>query len=167
MLRYSGICLVRDTRSGCWTTDWPRLPMPMAPLSCSLRPLIDSRTLGNTFTDVAVPVWVAKPWLLDDMDMTGTAGGTDYGTVLSATVTIVDDGHPLAAGLSGEVTVNSGGRTMSFGVPGGDAAIVSTAAEVSLYVRLRRRWDTRRWFGGGRVPCALVCLQYRSAGLDG
>ena len=89
---------------------------------------IHSYTLGNTFTDVAVPVWVAKPWLLDDMDMTGTAGGTDYGTVLSATVTIVDDGHPLAAGLSGEVTVNSGGRTMSFGVPGGDAAIVSTAA---------------------------------------
>ncbi|MCP3975163.1 MAG: sulfatase-like hydrolase/transferase, partial [bacterium] len=89
---------------------------------------IHSYTLGDTFADVAAPVWVAKPWLLDDMDMTGPAGGIDYGTVRSSTITIVDSGHPLSAGLNGDVAVNAGGRTMSFGVPGGSGEIVSTAA---------------------------------------
>ncbi|MCP3997623.1 MAG: hypothetical protein GY722_21570 [bacterium] len=89
---------------------------------------IHSYTLGDTFADVAGPVWVAKPWLLDDMNMTGPAGGIDYGTVRSSTITIVDSGHPLSAGLNGDVAVNAGGRTMSFGVPGGSGLIVSTAA---------------------------------------
>ena len=88
---------------------------------------INSNVLGATFRDVAQPVWVAKPWSLDDMLMTGTASGVDYGTLSSATIAITDATHPLAAGRSGTITVTTGSRTMSYGVPGGDGTVVATA----------------------------------------
>ena len=88
----------------------------------------NSNVLGSTFKSVSTPVWVSKPWLLDDMGMTGTSAGTDYGTVSASQVTITDPAHPLAAGLSGTVTVTPASRLMQFGVPGGDGATVSTVA---------------------------------------
>ncbi len=88
----------------------------------------NSNVLGSTFKSVAIPVWVSKPWLLDDMGMTGTSAGTDYGTASASQVTITDPAHPLAAGLSGTVTVTPASRLMQFGVPGGDGATVSTVA---------------------------------------
>jgi hypothetical protein len=88
---------------------------------------ISSYTLGNTFAGVSQPVWVAKPWSLDDMGMTGTAPGTDYGITRSAFITVAEPGHPLAALLDGDVTVTPSARTMSFGVPAGDGLTVLTA----------------------------------------
>ena len=48
---------------------------------------------------------MAKPYLLDDMLMTGTVADVDYGSVSSASVVITNNAHPLSAGLSGAVTV--------------------------------------------------------------
>jgi hypothetical protein len=88
---------------------------------------INSTVLGAALETVAVPVWVAKPYSLDDMGMTGSNAGVDYGTTKSNMVTIVDDAHPLAAGFSGDVVVASAARTLSWGLPAGGAAIVATS----------------------------------------
>ncbi len=96
----------------------------------------NSNVLGSTFKSVAIPVWVSKPWLLDDMGMTGTSAGTDYGTVSASQVTIVDPAHPLAAGLSGTVTVTPASRLMQFGVPGGDGDHGADRREDTDHVRL-------------------------------
>lgn len=89
---------------------------------------VSSHAVGDTFRDVQQPVWVAKPWSLDDMAMTGTTANTDYGTVKSAVVTVAEPAHPLAAGLGGDVAITSSAKTMSYGEPGGGATIVTTAA---------------------------------------
>ena len=89
---------------------------------------VASNVVGSTFRDVGVPVWMAKPYLLDDMGMTGTAAGADYGNAPAATVTIATPAHPMAAGLTGEVAVTTSVLEMSFGVPGAAATIVATAA---------------------------------------
>jgi hypothetical protein len=89
---------------------------------------VNANAVGTDFRDVPVPVWVAKPFLFDDMGMTGTSNNTDYGTTKASTITIVDPAHPLAAGLSGDVTVTSGNRSISFGIPGADADVVATVA---------------------------------------
>lgn len=88
---------------------------------------VKSFLVGSAFEDVAVPVWVAKPWSLDDMKMTGTVADTDFGSLVTDTTTIVDAAHPLATGLSGAVTISAPAQRMSFGVPGPAADIVSTA----------------------------------------
>ena len=92
---------------------------------------IHSYTLGSTLKAAGVPVWVAKPWLLDDMGMAGLVGGVDFGSVSSSSVTVVDVGHPLAGGLSGVVEVTGSSQAMSFGVPGGDGVVVTSAAGVA------------------------------------
>ena len=73
------------------------------------------------------PVWMAKPYLFDDMLMTGPVADVDYGSVSSASVAITDAAHPLAAGLSGTVTVTTANDTKSFGVPGPAADVMATA----------------------------------------
>ena len=87
----------------------------------------DANTLRARLRDVPQPVWMAKPYLLDDMLMTGPAADVDYGNVVSASVAITNAAHPLAAGLSGTVTVTTANHTKSFGVPGPAADVVATA----------------------------------------
>lgn len=85
---------------------------------------VTSSTIGNTFTDVAVPVLLWETWLYDDMEMCGSTSDTDYGTDEGATaVTIAASSHPLAAGLSGTVTT---GQACGWGVPASSADIVAT-----------------------------------------
>ncbi len=87
-----------------------------------------SNVVGAQFRDVAAPVWMAKPFLLDDMGMTGTAANVDYGTVSSATVSIATPTHPMAAGLAGTVVITTPTFDQSFGVPGPTARVITTAA---------------------------------------
>ena len=89
---------------------------------------VSSWAVGSAFRDVAEPVWVAKPWSLDDMALTGPVPDSDYGTVPSDSVFLVDAAHPAAAGLSGTVSITPSPKTMSFGEPGAAATVVSTAA---------------------------------------
>ena len=88
---------------------------------------VNSNVLRATFAPAAVPVWVAKPWSLDDMGMTATVSGTDYGTTSASEVTIVDETHPLAAGYTGVVVVTPTLKTLSWGLPAVAAQIVATA----------------------------------------
>ena len=86
---------------------------------------VSTGVLGSTLKNLAQAVWLAKPYLLDDMGVTGPVALTDYGFVSTATVDIVDSSHPLAGGLTGSVTVTSAAREASYGVPGAAAQIVA------------------------------------------
>jgi hypothetical protein len=88
---------------------------------------INSTVVGDKFAAVAAPVWVAKPWSLDDMGMTGASAGTDFGTTRSDIVAIVDDAHPLAGGFTGDVVVSSAPKSLSWGLPAGAGTVVATS----------------------------------------
>lgn len=87
----------------------------------------------KSLAGVSVPVWVAKPYLFDDFGLTGPVAGTDYGDKPGSALTIADPAHPLAAGRTGTVTIQSGGR-VSWGRPAAAAAIVARAgADASVF----------------------------------
>ena len=107
---------------------------------------VNANTLRAKLRDVTQPVWMAKPYLLDDMLMTGPVADVDYGNVSSASVAITDAAHPLAAGLSGTVTVTTANHTKSFGVPGPAADVVATATggQPPSSIRPGTRWSAAR-----------------------
>ena len=84
--------------------------------------------LGTTFRDVAVPVVIWKPYLYDDMKMTGTVANTDFGTVTPVNSIDIVGGspHPLAAGGPRTVTLTSAGVRLPFGQPASGASVVGT-----------------------------------------
>jgi len=75
---------------------------------------------------VAVPVWVAKPYLFDDFGLTGPTPGADYFDQPGSQLSITAPGHPMAAGRTGTVTLQSGGR-LSVGRPAAAATVVARA----------------------------------------
>jgi hypothetical protein len=64
--------------------------------------------------------------LLDDLGMTGTTSGTDYGTATSQTLSIVNAAHPMAAGLTGTQTVVSVASGFTWGKPNVNAIKIAT-----------------------------------------
>lgn len=90
---------------------------------------VTSGDVGNIFRDTAVPVILWENALLDDMEM---VSGNGYGTGSDnqGEITIVNNSHPLAAGLSaGDLTVTSGNNTTlnySYGEPLGSAILIAT-----------------------------------------
>ena len=83
---------------------------------------------ANTkFKTVAVPVVVLEPQFFDDMGMTGLTSGTNFGSTASQTqVTITTTSHPMAAGLTGNVTVVSAASTLGWGQPNANGVKVAT-----------------------------------------
>jgi len=83
---------------------------------------VKGRTVGSIFREVAVPVLLWEHEILDDMDMT-----TSQGTLSKQTqADIVDAAHPMAAGLSGTVTVLDPRDYITWGVPTAAADVVAT-----------------------------------------
>jgi hypothetical protein len=86
-----------------------------------------SGDVNTKFRDTPVPVVCLEQGLFDDFRMTATVSGTDYGTTASqATLTITDSNGPLAAGLTGDVPLASGLKTVYWGKPAASASIVAT-----------------------------------------
>jgi hypothetical protein len=83
----------------------------------------DSNAVANKYRDVAVPVIVIEPALFDNMGMTG---GDDFGEDNGTQVTIVMAGHPMAAGLTGNVAVLTMTATLSWGAPSAAAQRVAS-----------------------------------------
>jgi hypothetical protein len=94
--------------------------------------------VANKFRHVAVPVVTWEFDLLDDQGMTGTVSGTDFGTAATQTqLTITAGAHPMAAGLSGNVSVVSAASTFTWGKPNANAvkvaALISDATRASIF----------------------------------
>jgi hypothetical protein len=79
---------------------------------------VESTTVANRYRNVAVPVISLEYSLFDDMGMTGTVDGTDFGEDGgNSQINILDGAHPLAAGLTGVVTVVNAAANMGWGSP--------------------------------------------------
>lgn len=100
---------------------------------------ITSTNVAAKFRTVAAPVILWESALLDDMGMTGTISGTDYGTTTAQTQATIsptacnratmytaavgygDGCQDMAAGLTGTVSILKSAGTVSWGKPGTNA----------------------------------------------
>jgi hypothetical protein len=88
---------------------------------------VTASNVTNKFRYVAVPVVSWEFDILDDMLMTSTVSG-NFGTT-STTQTllnIINQTHPLAAGLSGSLQVATTATNYTYGVPPTGAVIIAT-----------------------------------------
>ena len=122
---------------------------------------VDSNVLGSTLRYVQQPVWVSKPWLLDDMKMTGRTANVDYGTNSSESVVIARDSHPLAAGLSGSVLVTPSNKVKSFGAPRPSAIVIATS--VGAPTTFVYQPGAEMVGGEGAAGCRLAMSVFRNA----
>lgn len=84
-------------------------------------------SVGTKFRTVTVPVITWESGLFFNMGMTGS-GNKDFGTKTNQTqISITNPTHPLAAGLSGNVTVVTSSGTFDWGKPNTNASSVGTA----------------------------------------
>ncbi len=89
---------------------------------------VQSSQVGSKFRDVAVPFVTWEAWLYDDMKMTGTGKDVGYGRITDQShLDFVAPGHPLAAGLSGMVSIVPGTTLLRWGAPGAGAEVAAVA----------------------------------------
>ncbi len=100
---------------------------------------ITSADVNTKFKTVTQPVLLWENALLDDMGMTGTVGGTDFGTTTLQTQATIytaacnratmytaatgwgDGCQDMSAGLTGNVNITRSAQTFSWGVPNANA----------------------------------------------
>ena len=77
------------------------------------------------------PILSCEMFIGDEMGFTGTEKNVSNGNKenLYSEIKIVKPGHPLAAGLSGNVAVYDSIGIMGFGKPGGDVQVIATAPD--------------------------------------
>lgn len=95
---------------------------------------VSSGAVNTKFTNVMVPVVCYESLLFDELGMTGTNNGSDYGQDSNEqTIDIDNAGHSMAAGLNGEPQVYSSDGTIVWGKPNSNAIKVAS---------------TQGWYGG-------------------
>jgi glucose/arabinose dehydrogenase len=96
---------------------------------------VNSADVGDKFRTTLVPVVTWESALMDNLGMTSGASG-QQGTASNQTqLRIVNSSHPLAAGLSGTVTVTSAAANFTWGKPNANAARVAVrTADSTQYV---------------------------------
>jgi len=88
---------------------------------------VSSSKVASTFRDIQLPTIVCEGYIFDDMVFAGPEGGTDYGFLKGESqINIVNDSHPIAAGLTGTITVvDDGEGFVLWGRPTGDTLRVA------------------------------------------
>jgi hypothetical protein len=83
-----------------------------------------------TFRDTTSAFIVMKPSALDDLDMTGPNRSVDYDEQAADDLLILDDRHPLAAGLHGTLAFTQTDAPVGWGHPSAYASRVAGLATV-------------------------------------
>lgn len=98
---------------------------------CFISRSVRSPEVMASFRDQPVGLFVTEYNLYASLGMTDSSTAASGGDTLASTdLTIVEPTHPLAAGLSGTVTVLEPGKGQyGFGVPGGDAVVVANLVD--------------------------------------
>jgi hypothetical protein len=94
--------------------------------------------VNTKFRNAPVPVATWEADIFDDLGMTGSVSGTDFGTATTQTqLAITNPSHPLAAGLSGTITVTSAAATFAWGKPNANAinvaSLTSDATKIVIF----------------------------------
>ncbi len=87
-----------------------------------------SVVLSDRYRTVAVPVVTLERAAFSEMGMTGDSNWVDHGVTTATQLTIQMQGHPMAAGLTGTVTVVNEAASMGWGSPPAGAERVATLA---------------------------------------
>ena len=92
---------------------------------------ISSGDIATKLNQTSTPVMCSEHYISDDMGIAGAVTDEDYGQTARKyqQLTIADDQHPLAAGLTGDATVYRKNGKFSFTKPGGDVQIIATFPE--------------------------------------
>jgi hypothetical protein len=86
---------------------------------------VTAASVGSKLTNVAVPVLSMESFIFDDMKMTGTVSGTDFGSTAAQTqINVLDATHPMAALLSGVRTANTSSAPYGWGQPSSNAKVI-------------------------------------------
>ncbi len=84
---------------------------------------VSSSKVNTKYKDVVVPVISWEAWLFDDMKMTSSGSGTNYGSFSSTKrMTIGNPSHPIVQGLSGDIQIFDSNETVNWGNPGSGAS---------------------------------------------
>lgn len=87
---------------------------------------VNSGRIKDRFRDLPIPVICMEFNLYNDLRMTGTTATVDFDDETATQLTIIRPGHPMAAGLTGTLTVVTAATQLSWGKPGPAAEIVAT-----------------------------------------
>ncbi|MBC8121537.1 MAG: hypothetical protein H7Y22_06840 [Gemmatimonadaceae bacterium] len=88
---------------------------------------VQADNVTTKFRSVQVPVLNWESYLFDDMGMIASDNDSNYGTTDSeAEIEIVNSDHPMAAGLSSDVTVYTKSGNMTWATPGTNAIKIAT-----------------------------------------
>ncbi|MFN8194524.1 MAG: Ig-like domain-containing protein [Nocardioidaceae bacterium] len=115
---------------------------------------------ASNLTAIPATVWVAKPYLFDELSMTA-APTTNYGSVATTTVDVTAPANPMAAGRTGTVTFLTARDAVSWGTPGAGATTVATVGgRATMFVYPRGS----TLVGGATAPgCRLTFPLYGTA----
>jgi hypothetical protein len=121
---------------------------------------VASTNLGTAYRSVAVPAIVMEPAGFDEMAMTAEGFGTSQGVVEAIAgetrISIVDGAHPMAAGLSGTVTVTDPAGKFSWGVPAAGAVTVASLAGDPTRAAIFGYLTTATMADGSQAPARRV-----------
>jgi hypothetical protein len=91
----------------------------------------DSNAVKAKFINAKCPVLSCEAYINDDMGFTGLAADADFGKIENkySALNIVKDGHPMAAGFTGSVSIYKKPGTVNFAKPGGDVQIIAVTPD--------------------------------------
>lgn len=79
---------------------------------------VSSGQIGSKLINNTTPLIMGEAFVLDDMNITGTTSGTDFGSGTPGDeMTIGPDSHPITAGFSGDLVYQTADATRLFGDP--------------------------------------------------
>jgi DNA-binding protein YbaB len=116
---------------------------------------VEPADVGSKFTGAKVPLIVCEPASLKDLKMTDVTQGTHYDSIFGQTKLQISTTHPLAAGLSGTITVTSAASKFIWGNP------ATSARKVGAIFGSTTRWgifayDTGDTMVGMNAPARRI-----------
>jgi RHS repeat-associated protein len=120
---------------------------------------VSTAAVGSTFASVAVPVLASEVFLYDDLGMTGTVSGTDFGSAANQTQLVITPAGVdslLGAGLApGTVTTSTTAVTTGWAKPT-SAATVAAVVPSDLSKAAIFAYDTGALMAAGTAPARRV-----------
>ncbi|CAN7548700.1 hypothetical protein [Paenibacillus sp. LjRoot56] len=90
---------------------------------------VNSGRVSNKLIASPIPVIYAESQNIGDVALSGKETDTDNGDFTGKTITIKNSGHPMAAGLNGNVDIYNLDGKIGFVVPSKEAVIVASAPD--------------------------------------
>jgi hypothetical protein len=118
---------------------------------------VQSGLINTKFTHSTSPIVTWESHLYDDLKMTGSSSGVDYGTSLGDEIAILDPNHEVAAGLSGIVSVSSTNEGFSWGRPGASAWKIASLSNDHSKITLFK-YEKNSHMVGLTAPARRVAL---------